>query len=205
MTADGLLLVDSGGQYLDGTTDITRVMSLGTPTDEEKRVFTTVLKSLIHLSTARFPEGTEGKMLDAIAREPLWQQGWQCRHGIGHGVGHFLNVHEGPQGFSPRIAAGFSPGSVTTIEPGVYFEGSFGVRLENMVITTIAETTEFGNFCAFETITWCPIDLTLVNTDMLNSDERDWLNDYHQDTYAKLAPCLNKEERVWLLHKTQAI
>ena len=205
VTADGLLLVDSGGQYLDGTTDITRVMSLGTPTDEEKRVFTTVLRSLIHLSTARFPEGTEGKMLDAIAREPLWQQGWQCRHGIGHGVGHFLNVHEGPQGFSPRIAAGFSPGSVTTIEPGVYFEGAFGVRLENMVITTIAETTEFGNFCAFETITWCPIDLTLVNADMLNNDERDWLNDYHQDTYAKLTPYLNEEERAWLRHETQAI
>ncbi len=181
------------------------MIALSAPTDEEKQVFTIVLKSLIRLSTARFPQGTQGKMLDAIAREPLWQQGWQCRHGIGHGVGHFLNVHEGPQGFSPRIADGFSPGSVTTIEPGVYFEGKFGVRLENMVITTNAETTEFGDFCAFETITWCPIDLSLVNTATLNEEERAWLNDYHQDTYAKLSPFLNKEERNWLRHKTRTI
>jgi len=203
--AEGLLLADTGGQYLDGTTDITRVVSLGAPTDEEKLVFTTVLKSLIRLSRAHFPKGTQGCMLDAIAREPLYQQGWQCRHGIGHGVGHFLNVHEGPQGFSPLRAAGFSPGSVTTIEPGVYFEGKFGVRIENMVITIPAETTEFGEFCAFETITFCPIDLDLVNVSLLNEEERTWLNDYHQETYAKLSPLLNKEERAWLQHETRAI
>lgn len=203
--AEGLLLADTGGQYLDGTTDITRVIALGTPTDEEKRAFTTVLKSLIRLSTARFPQGAQGKMLDAIAREPLWQLGWQCRHGIGHGVGHFLNVHEGPQGFSPLRPAGFFPGSVTTIEPGVYFEGKFGVRIENMVITIPADTTEFGEFCAFETITCCPIDLNLVNISMLNKEERDWLNDYHQNTYAKLIPFLNEKERVWLRHETREI
>ena len=205
ITADGLLLADTGGQYLDGTTDITRVIALGTPTDEKKRVFTTVLKSLLRLSTARFPKGTQGKMLDAIAREPLWQLGWQCRHGIGHGVGHFLNVHEGPQGFSPLRPAGFFPGSVTTIEPGVYFEGKFGVRIENIVITTAVETTEFGEFCAFETITFCPIDLELVDVSMLDESERTWLNEYHQETYTKLAPFLNQEERNWLSHETREI
>jgi Xaa-Pro aminopeptidase len=203
--AEGLLLTDTGGQYLDGTTDITRVVSLGAPTAEEKRVFTTVLKSLIRLSTARFPQDTQGKMLDAIAREPLWQQGWQCRHSIGHGVGHFLNVHEGPHNFSPRCADGFSPGSVTTIEPGVYFEGKFGVRIENVVITTAVESTEFGDFCALETVTFCPIDLELVDVSMLNEEERAWLNNYHQETYTKLSPRLNEEERVWLRHETRVV
>ncbi len=153
----GILLVDSGGQYLDGTTDITRTFTLSEPTPEQRKVYTTVLKSLIRLTTARFPVGTRGFQLDALAREPLWKEGWECRHGIGHGVGHYLNVHEGPAGLARLNQEPLLPGMLMTIEPGVYFIGQFGVRLENMVIITEFRKTDFGKFFGFETITFLSV------------------------------------------------
>lgn len=202
---EGILLVDSGGQYLDGTTDITRTISLGKVTNQQKLVFTTVLKSLIKLSTLEFPEGTLGDHLDAIAREPLWRQGWDCRHGIGHGVGHFLSVHEGPQRFSKNNQIIFQPGMITSCEPGVYFEGEFGVRLENLLLTHCSQATPFGDFYGFETLTLFPFDLTLVDETLLSNLERQWLNDYHAGVFQVLRPLLNPDERYWLAQKTQAI
>jgi Xaa-Pro aminopeptidase len=202
---EGILLIDSGGQYLDGTTDITRTLSLGPPTPEEKQVFTLVLKGLISASRARFPKGAKGSQLDMYAREPLWQQGWNCRHGIGHGIGHFLNVHEGPQRLAPDNSVSFEPGMVTTIEPGVYFEGKFGVRLENVVITIPEDSTLFGEFCSFETVTLCPIDIDLIDISLLNSEERAWLNGYHQTVYERLATYLSRDELEWLRRETQNI
>lgn len=203
--SEGILLVDSGGQYLNGTTDITRTVTLATPTAEQKRVFTIVLKSLIKLSRVKFPKGTTGGELDTLVREVLWRQGYQCRHGIGHGTGSFLNVHEDP----PRLSRGnniaLETGMFTTIEPGVYFEGKFGVRLENVVVTVKQETTEFGEFYAFETVTFCPIDIELIDASLLNTDEKNWLNTYHQKTYEVLSPFLSQDEQVWLRHATRAI
>jgi Xaa-Pro aminopeptidase len=202
---EGILLVDSGGQYLDGTTDITRTMTMGDPTMEEKQVYTLVLKCLIKLSRAKFPHGTKGIQLDVLAREPMWQYGWNCRHGIGHGVGAFLNVHEGPQRFSPANNVSFEPGTVTTNEPGVYFEGKFGVRLENVLVTVSEDHTEFGDFYGFETVTFCPFDLNLVIVSMLSEEEKAWLNQYHQTVYAKLANFLSQEEQEWLRNETREI
>ncbi len=199
----GLLLIDSGGHYLDGTTDITRTIALGTPTAAEKHVATTVLKALIRLSRARFPAKTTGAALDTLAREPLWQQGYNCRHGIGHGVGSFLNVHEGPQRLSPRNNVPFEAGMVCTIEPGVYFEGRFGVRLENVVLTQRAGESEFGQFYQFETVTLCPFDLTLVDESLLTAEERTWLTTYHQHVVNTLSPYLTASERAWLQHKVR--
>ena len=198
-----VLVVDSGSQYLDGTTDVTRTVSLGSPTAEQRRAFTRVLQSLIGLATAQFPQGTTGVQLDALARAPLWAEGWECRHGIGHGVGHFLNVHEGPPRFSPTGTAPIEPGMVMSIEPGVYFEGRFGIRIENMVIVAARDATEFGNFHGFETVTLCPIDLSLVDFSLLSRDELAWLNSYHQCVFDTLAPHLAPEEREWLRHKTR--
>ena len=198
-----VLVIDSGSQYLDGTTDVTRTVSLGSPTAEQRRAFTRVLQSLIGLATAQFPQGTTGVQLDALARAPLWAEGWECRHGIGHGVGHFLNVHEGPPRFSPTGTAPIEPGMVMSIEPGVYFEGRFGIRIENMVIVAARDATEFGNFHGFETVTLCPIDLSLVDFSLLSRDELAWLNSYHQCVFDTLAPHLAPEEREWLRHKTR--
>ena len=169
LKSKSVLVIDSGAQYLDGTTDVTRTISLGSPTADEKRAFTRVLQSHIRLATAHFPQGTTGAQLDALARGPLWQEGWECRHGIGHGVGHYLNVHEGPPRFSKTGTAPIEPGMVLTIEPGVYFEGRFGIRIENMVITVVRDTTEFGDFYGFETVTFCPIDLELIELPLLSS------------------------------------
>jgi Xaa-Pro aminopeptidase len=202
---DNILLIDSGGQYCDGTTDVTRTLALGEPTAAHKRIFTTVLQSLIRLTTATFPSGTTGQQLDALAREPLWRDGLNCRHGIGHGVGSYLNVHEGPHGVSSQNRVPFEPGMVTTIEPGVYFEGSFGVRLENMVVTVSAETTSFGDFYKFETVTLCPFDLKLVDVDRLTTFERDWLKCYHQRVFTTLTPFLTPDEQLWLRHTTRPI
>jgi Xaa-Pro aminopeptidase len=146
-----------------------------------------------------------GYQLDALAREPLWQQGWVCRHAIGHGVGHFLNVHEGPQRFSQDNAVPIEPGMVTTNEPGVYFEGRFGVRIESVVIAAAEESTEFEEFCGFETVTQCPIDLDLVDVQLLSREERTWLNEYHQRVYETLAPFLSHEEQQWLQHETRRV
>jgi Xaa-Pro aminopeptidase len=201
---EGILLIDSGGQYLDGTTDVTRTLSMGDATAEEKQVFTRVLKGLIRLSRAKFPKGVKGSELDAITREPLWQQGWNCRHGIGHGIGSFLNVHEGPHKFAPRNKIAFEPGMVATNEPGVYFPGKFGCRLENVLVTIPFESTDFGEFYGFETITLCPIDLDLVELSLLNEDEVTWLNEYHQWVYKVLTLFLSQEERTWLMHETRS-
>jgi Xaa-Pro aminopeptidase len=202
---EGILLIDSGGQYLDGTTDITRTISLGRPTYEQKEVFTVVLKGLIHLSEAIFLKGTKGSELDVFARVPLWKQGWNCRHGIGHGIGSFLGVHEGPQKFAPGNKISFEPGMVTTNEPGVYFEGKFGVRLENVLITVPYRDTDFGEFLGFETISLCPIDLDLVEPKLLRSDEIGWLNAYHQVVYQSLVEFMTDDEGSWLHYETRSV
>jgi Xaa-Pro aminopeptidase len=203
---EGLLLVDSGAQYLDGTTDITRTVSLGNPTQQEKDDFTLVLKGHIALGTAIYPEGTRGAQLDALARIPLWQHGLSYLHGTGHGVGHFLNVHEGPQ--SIRLNENpitLMPGMITSNEPGLYREGIHGIRCENLVLTTEAFTTEFGHFYKFETLTLFPFDTTLVEKSLLSDDELKWLNDYNATVYNRLSPALNDQERQWLRNKTLPI
>jgi Xaa-Pro aminopeptidase len=203
---EGLLLVDSGAQYLDGTTDITRTVSLGNPTQQEKDDFTLVLKGHIALGTAIYPEGTRGAQLDALARIPLWQHGLSYLHGTGHGVGHFLNVHEGPQ--SIRLNENpitLMPGMITSNEPGLYREGIHGIRCENLVLTTEAFTTEFGHFYKFETLTLFPFDTTLVKKSLLSDDELKWLNDYNATVYNRLSPALNDQERQWLRNKTLPI
>ncbi len=202
---EGILLIDSGAQYLDGTTDITRTLSLGKPSSQEKKVFTTVLKSLIRLSTLSFPKGTTGQQLDAITRVPLWEQGWDCRHGIGHGVGYFLNVHEGPQRFSKTNDIVFEVGMLSSNEPGVYFEGEFGVRLENLLFCVEKETTTVGTFLGFETVTFCPIDLNLVALELLNEVEKDWLNRYHTQVYGYLSSYLQSFEKDFLKEKVRVI
>jgi Xaa-Pro aminopeptidase len=202
---EGVLLIDSGAQYLDGTTDITRTLALGSPTPDEKQAFTMVLKCHIRLAKTKFPKGTKGHQLDMITREPLWTQRWNCRHGIGHGVGYFLNVHEGPQRFREDNSVVIEPGMVTSNEPGVYFEGKYGFRIENVVITIPAETTEFGEFFGFRTVSLCPIDLDLVEVSLLSLEEKTWLNEYHQSVNKMLKPFLNQEEQKWLQHETREI
>ncbi len=199
----GILLLDSGGQYLDGTTDITRTTALGTPTAEQKRNFTLVLKGHIALAKAKFPYGTKGIQLDAFARQHLWQHGLNYGHGTGHGVGFFLNVHEGPQGFATSIttqrgSSVLEPGMFTSNEPGFYKNGEYGIRIENLIFTEEAEETDFGRFLQFKTVTLFPIDLNLVEASLLNESEKQWLNDYHQLVFEKLVPHLNEEEVEWM-------
>ncbi len=201
----GLLLSDSGGHYLDGTTDVTRVVALGPPSAEERQVYTLVLKCHIRLATVRFPQGTTGSQLDALAREFLWREGWNCRHGIGHGVGFFLNVHEGPQRFSTDNRVALEPGMLTSNEPGVYFAGKFGVRLENLLLCVADTTTDFGDFYRFETLTLCPFDLRLVDVSLLDEQEKIWLNGYHSAVYTALSPLLDPTERAWLEKATRTI
>lgn len=199
----GLLLIDSGAQYLDGTTDITRTIALGTPTAQEKSDFTLVMKGHIALGTAIFPEGTRGAQLDALARQFLWQHGLSYLHGTGHGVGHFLNVHEGPQ--SIRLNENptpLTPGMITSNEPGIYREGIHGIRCENLVLTVPAFTTEFGRFLKFETLTLFPFDRNLFDLSMMTPAEIRWVNDYHATVYARLAPLLTPEEQQWLRART---
>ncbi len=210
ITNDGMLLLDSGGQYLDGTTDITRTTIFGAPTAEQKKDFTTVLKGYIQLDMAKFPNGTTGVQLDTLARIDLWKAGLNYGHGTGHGVGFFLNVHEGPQGFSPvpntpRANTAFEPGMLTSIEPGVYKEGKYGIRIENLVLCREAEKTAFGDFLAFEALTLFPIELDLVEADRLSKEERIWLNNYHDKVYKEVSPLLTEEEKVWLKTKCRAI
>lgn len=206
LKSEGLFLVDSGGQYFNGTTDTTRTIVLGALTQEEKTDFTLVLKGFIALSSAKFLYGATGSNLDVLARQPIWQHGLDYKCGTGHGVGFFLNVHEGPQGFSkvPNNIK-LEKGMVITNEPGIYKEGKHGVRIENMILVIEDEKTEFGEFMKFEAITYCPIDLAGINKDMLTESEKQWLNHYHKDVYAKLAPSLDEEERAWLLEETRAI
>lgn len=202
----GLYLVDSGGQYLDGTTDITRTMALGPITEEQKRDFTLTLKGHINLISARFLKGTSGHQLDILCRYPLWQEGIDFKHGTGHGIGFFLNVHEGPH----RIASvpndvTLEKGMVVSIEPGVYKAGKHGIRIENIVIVDEDIETESGQFMKFETLSFVPIDLDAIDVNLLSDKEKAWLNNYHKEVYNKLSPYLNEEEKTWLKAETRSI
>lgn len=206
VTPGSLLLLDSGANYLDGTTDLTRTIAIGTPTAEMRHDFTLVVKGHIAIATAIYPEGTRGAQLDAMARMPLWKEGKTYLHGTGHGVGHFLNVHEGPQSIRLNdTLAPLTPGMITSNEPGIYIEGKYGIRCENLVLTVPYMTTEFGKFYAFETLTLCPIDRSLFETAIMTDEEIAWVNDYHQKVYTVLAPELNEQERAWLAGATAPI
>lgn len=200
---EGLLLLDSGAQYTDGTTDITRTIALG-PVSEDQRIdYTLVLKGFIALSQAEFPQGTCGTQLDVLARQYMWKAGINYGHGTGHGVGHFLNVHEGPHQIRMNhMPAQLRPGMTLTNEPGIYKAGRYGVRTENTMLIIESQTTEFGNFYKFEPLTLCPIDKTPICTEMLTPDEKQWLNKYHAYVYAQLSPLLNEEEKAWLAKAT---
>ncbi|MCI6693644.1 MAG: aminopeptidase P family protein [Clostridium sp.] len=204
---EGMFLVDSGAQYLDGTTDITRTFILGHITEEEKRDYTLVLKGHIALASAKFLRGTTGINLDVLARRPLWNYGIDYKCGTGHGVGFFLNVHEGPQGIRPEgNSVALEPGMIITNEPGVYKEGKHGIRTENtLLVEKDFVSEEFGEFYKFRTISYCPIDLEGVNVEMLSPEEKDWLNDYHSMVYEKLSPYLNEEEKEFLKYETRRI
>jgi Xaa-Pro aminopeptidase len=209
INSDGLLLIDSGGQYTGGTTDITRVVPVGTPSAAQKRDFTLVLKGVIALSSARFPRGTRSPLLDAIARAPIWAFGADYGHGTGHGVGYFLNVHEGPQSISPSTMpeahTAMEPGMITSIEPGIYLPGRYGIRIENLVLNTLAETTEFGEFLGFETLTLCPIDTRCIERALLRADELAWINGYHATVRARLSPHVEGAAAQWLAKRTEAL
>lgn len=206
LEGDGFFLVDSGGQYLDGTTDITRTIALGTPTEEEKRDFTLVLKAVISLSTTRFLHGAYGFSLDIMARKPLWDAGIDYKCGTGHGVGFCLNVHEGPQSISMRpVAVRLEKGMILTNEPGIYREGNRGIRTENTMVVAEDQTTEFGQFLKFETISLCPIDRDAVDASLLSDAERRWLNEYHRRVWETLAPLLSADEAAWLKEHTGEI
>ncbi|NFE74051.1 aminopeptidase P family protein [Clostridium botulinum] len=204
---EGILLVDSGGQYLDGTTDITRSFILGKLTDEEKKDFTLVLKSHINLMKAKFLKGTTGSNLDVLARTILWDEGMDYKCGTGHGVGFFLSVHEGPQSIRPvPNTVVLEPGMILTNEPGVYKEGKHGIRTENvMLVTNDIETAEGGEFYKFEVMSYCPMDIEGIDESLLTEAERKWLNTYHAETYAKLSPYLNDEEKNFLKNATREI
>ena len=196
---EGLLLLDSGAQYLDGTTDITRTIALGPLTDEMRRVYTLVLKGHIQIELCKFPSGTSGTQIDILARQPLWREGLNYLHGTGHGVGNYLNVHEGPHQIrmewkpAPLVA-----GMTVTDEPGIYLSGKFGVRIENTLLITPYQETPFGKFLQFESLTLCPIDTVPILTDMLLPEELSWLNAYHQRVFDTLAPHLSPAESAWL-------
>ena len=199
---EGFLLLDSGAQYLDGTTDITRTIALGPLTEEEKTDYTLILKGHIDLAMAVFPEGTRGAQLDVLARMPIWKRHMNFLHGTGHGVGHFLNVHEGPQSIRMNEnPIALEPGMVTSNEPGVYKAGSHGIRTENLVLTVEAGEGMFGRYLKFETLTLCPICKKGIVKDLLDKEEKAWLNAYHQTVYEKLSPYLNEEEKEWLKEK----
>ncbi|NWD70117.1 aminopeptidase P family protein [Pseudomonas gingeri] len=206
---DGLLLIDSGGQYLGGTTDITRMVPVGTPTAEQKRDCTRVLKGVIALSRAQFPRGILSPLLDAIARAPIWAESVDYGHGTGHGVGYFLNVHEGPQVIAYQAVAApqtaMQPGMITSIEPGTYRPGRWGVRIENLVLNREAGKSEFGEFLKFETLTQCPIDTRCLETSLLTQEERDWFNAYHAQVRERLSPLLDGAALEWLNTRTVAI
>ncbi len=210
----GLLLIDSGGQYLGGTTDITRVWPIGTITAAHRRDYTLVLKGTLALSRTRFPRGTLSPMLDAIARAPLWEHGLDYGHGTGHGVGYFLNVHEGPQSISktiPDANMAMEAGMITSIEPGLYRPGRWGIRIENLVLNVpaasaaVGESSEFGEFLEFETLTLCPIDTRCIERALLRPDEIDWLNGYHATVRERLAPLVGGAALAWLTTRTEAI
>jgi len=203
---EGFLLLDSGAQYLDGTTDITRTIALGPLTEEEKTDYTLILKGHIALAMAVFPEGTRGAQLDVLARMPIWKERMNYLHGTGHGVGYFLNVHEGPQSIRMNEnPVALQPGMVTSNEPGVYKAGSHGIRTENLVLTVPAGEGMFGKYLKFETLTLCPICRKGIIKELLTAEEIGWLNDYHRTVYEKLSPDLNNDEREWLKEACKAV
>ena len=206
LAPEGFLLLDSGAQYLDGTTDITRTIALGELTEEEKEDYTLILKGHINLAMAVFPEGTRGAQLDALARIPIWKRGMNYLHGTGHGIGHFLNVHEGPQ--SIRMNENpitLRPGMLTSNEPGVYKTGSHGIRIENLILTTVASEGMYGRYLQFETVTLCPICKKGIIKSLLNAEEIEWFNHYHLTVFNTLSPYLNEEEKSWLQQACEAI
>lgn len=203
---EGFLLVDSGAQYFDGTTDITRTIAVGPLTEQMKKDYTMVLKGHINIATAIYPQGTRGSQIDILARKALWDNGLNYLHGTGHGIGHFLNVHEGPQ----NIRMNENPttlqiGMVTSNEPGLYRANQYGIRIENLVLTRHETTTEFGDFYSFKTLTLCPIDKTPIVKEMLTEKEIEWFNLYHKFVYDRLSPLLSEEEKAWLKEKTDEI
>jgi len=203
---EGLLLFDSGGQYLQGTTDITRTTALGEVTRQQKTDFTLVLKGMIALTLARFPENTKGCHLDILARKALWEHGLNYGHGTGHGVGHFLNVHEGPMSIRQEFnEVPVQPGMVLSNEPGVYREGEYGIRTENMIVCVEKEQTAFGQFLGFETLTMCPIDTRLIDFSLLSENEKEWLNSYHRQVRKELKPMVRKELHGFLEELTEEI
>ncbi|UEA99792.1 aminopeptidase P family protein [Prevotella melaninogenica] len=202
----GLVLIDSGAQYLDGTTDITRTIALGELSEEQRRVYTLVLKGHIQLDRCRFPAGACGSQIDALARAPMWREGYNYMHGTGHGVGSYLNVHEGPHQIRMEWRpAPLQAGMTVTNEPGIYLEGKFGVRIENTLLIVPAESTAFGDFLKFETLTLAPIDTAPIVLEMLSTEEREWLNNYHHRVYESLSPYLEGNEKEWLRNATLPI
>jgi Xaa-Pro aminopeptidase len=205
----GLLLIDSGGQYEGGTTDITRVVQIAAVTDEQRRDFTWVLKGMIALSRLRFPRGTRSPMIDAVARAPIWQAGIDYGHGTGHGVGYFLNVHEGPHSISPlqppEPVTTLEPGMITSNEPGIYRPGKWGVRIENLLAVVSDGNGEFGEFLRFETLTLCPIDKRCIDRTLLDASEAAWLDAYHRTVRERLGPLVSGSALAWLLHATEPL
>lgn len=208
-TGNGMLLIDSGGQYVGGTTDITRVVPVGETTAEQRRDYTLVLKGMIALSVARFPRGTRSPLLDTLARAPIWSAGIDFGHGTGHGVGYFLNVHEGPHGITPHLPpepqTAMEPGMITSNEPGIYRPGRWGVRIENLVLNVPAESGEFGEFLSFETLTLCPIDTRLIDRELMRDDEIAWLNAYHAEVRRRVGPHVGGAAAAWLHQRTATL
>lgn len=206
LKTEGLFLIDSGGQYHGGTTDITRTLALGPVPEQAKTDYTLVLKGHIALACAIFPQGTRGVHLDILARKALWQHGLNYGHGTGHGIGYFLNVHEGPQSIRPQDnGIEIEPGMVSSNEPGVYRRDAYGIRIENLIISKIKEESDFGTFMEFETLTLCPIDKTLIQKNLLTEEEIAWFNNYHQQVHEKISPFLDNEHKKWLQEKTAAL
>jgi Xaa-Pro aminopeptidase len=203
---NGILLIDSGGQYLGGTTDITRTIAVGQPSTGQRKDFTLVLKGHINLARAKFPVGTRGYQLDILARNALWQNGLNYGHGTGHGIGFCLNVHEGPQSISPADNTNpVEPGMVLSNEPAIYREGEYGIRTENVILCYEDEETEYGRFLKFDTISLCYIDKNLIDKSMLNKEEISWINTYHSEVFDKISPFLPEEEKMWLKDKTEPL
>ncbi len=207
----GMLLVDSGGHYLEGSTDITRTFVLGDITDEEKKDFTCVARGMLNLSAAKFLYGCTGINLDILARGPMWNRNIDYKCGTGHGIGYMLNVHEGPNGFRWRVvperndSAILEEGNVTTDEPGIYLEGKYGIRLENELVCRKGEKNEYGQFMYFQTVTMAPIDLDGIDPEEMTRSEREILNQYHQAVFKTISPYLTEEEVIWLQSYTRAI
>lgn len=207
---NGFLLIDSGGQYLDGTTDITRTYALGEVSSQQKKHYTMVLQGMLALQYAHFLYGCTGQNLDILARQPMWRENLDYQCGTGHGIGHFLNVHEGPHGIRPRPrtnaeATTFEAGMIVTDEPGIYLEGKYGIRIENELLCVECKENEYGQFLHFDVLTYVPIDLDAIDVDLLTYQEKNWLNDYHQDVYTKISPYLSEEEKAWLKDYTRKI